>query len=237
MSKDNLPAITKEDLLVTSSPFEDAQIQLFYQKTPADKIMKRPAKGGGEWEYVKTGYVVETLNRIFGYLWSFEVLTTLEEAAKIAASGTCVVKGRLTAYVGDQTLTKEQFGRCEVKFKTAFENGKKVRTNEFLDFGNDMKGAASDALKKCASEFGLFRDVYHKDDFLEANIVTEEEKQRLKSEKYDNAKAEMRKAKNMDELKEIFTKLPADIRGHKDVVASKNALKRKFEKKEKTNEG
>lgn len=84
-----------------------------------------PAKGGGTWDYVQTGYVVCTLNRVFGYMWSFEVLTSLAEAAQIATSGTCVVKVGWPVLAGDKTLAKEQFGRYEVKFKTAYENGKK----------------------------------------------------------------------------------------------------------------
>lgn len=232
-SNNQLEVITPDDLLLTGSPFSADQIQLFYKKTPKDKLMTRPAKGGGTWDYVQTGYAIDTLNRIFGYLWSFEVLTSLEEAAKIAASGTCVVKGRLTVYAGDKTLVKEQFGRCEVKFKTAYnpETQQKERTDEFLDFGNDMKGAASDALKKCASEFGLFRDVYHKDDFQELAIVDEAEKQQLEETKVENAKKLMRDAKSLNELQSIWIKLPSDVRKIQTVIASKDALKRKFVKK------
>ena len=42
-----LEVVTPNDLLMTNSPFTAAQLSVFYQKTPADKIMKRPAKGGG----------------------------------------------------------------------------------------------------------------------------------------------------------------------------------------------
>ncbi len=225
MSKvnDNALMVTKEDLLLTNSPFAEAQMQLFYQRTPQDKVMSRPAKGGGQWTYVKTGYVIETLNRIFGYLWNFEVLTSLEEAAKIAGSGTCVVKGRLTVYVGDKVLVKEQFGRCDVKYRKG--------TKEFLDFGNDMKGAASDALKKCASEFGLFSDIYHQDDFEELKVVTTEEKEQIEMAKIQAANKQMGAARTMEELRIAFCKLPISIRSRKEVIACKDALKRKIESK------
>lgn len=227
MSDQALPIISKNDLLMTNSPLQPEQIQLFYQRTPADKIMTRPARGGGEWKYVKTNYVVETLNRIFGYLWSFEVLSSLDEVATLAPTGTCIVKGRLTVQIGDRELVKEQFGRCDVKFRRG--------TKEFLDLGNDMKGAASDALKKCASEFGLFRDVYSDDEFLEARIVSDEEMEEIENRKLERAKEVMRKAKTMDELRNAFMSLPIEIRGDKSVVASKNALKRKMAKKEAKN--
>lgn len=222
MSKSEIELITPKDLLFTNSPLTADQLALFYQRTPADKLMERPAKGGGVWNYVKTGYVVETLNRIFGYMWSFEVTTSIDEAMRVAASGTCVVKGRLTVHVGDKTLVKEQFGRCEVKYRKG--------TKEFLDFGNDLKGAGSDALKKCASEFGLFRDVYHKDDFEELDIISDEEKQQIDESAVEGAKERMRNAKTIEELRDIFVALPPHLRSNTSVVASKNALKRKIVK-------
>lgn len=224
-----VPIISKDDLLMTKSPLAPEQIQLFYQRTPEDKIMTRPAKGGGEWKYVTTSYVIETLNRVFGYLWSFEVLSSLDEVATLAPTGTCIVKGRLTVQIGDRKLVKEQFGRCDVKFRRG--------TKEFLDLGNDMKGAASDALKKCASEFGLFRDVYSDDEFVVARIVSGEEMEEIENEKFEEAKEAMRKAKTMDELRSVFCDLPPEIRGSKTVVASKNALKVRMAKKEKQNDG
>lgn len=231
MSKNDLPEIvTPEDLLMTQSPFAPEQLAVFYQKTPADKIMRRPAKGGGTWDYIKTGYVIDTLNRVFGYMWSFEVLTSLEEAAKMAGSGMVVVKCRLTAFVNGMQIVKEQFGRCEVKFKTA-KLKKRVPTKEFLDFGNDMKGAASDGLKKCASEFGLFRDIYHKDDFEEKEVISIDEKQNRHAVAVDEAKESMRKATTMAELQGVFLHLPIEVRSDQNVILSKDALKRKFLKK------
>ena len=36
-----------------------------------------------------------------------------------------------------------------------------------LDFGNDLKGAATDSMKKCASMLGIASDVYGKAEFKE----------------------------------------------------------------------
>lgn len=228
--KDELIQVfTPEDLLMTKSPFSAEQLAVFYQKTPEDKLMKRQGKGGQIWDYVQTGYAIETLNRVFGYLWSFEVVTSLEEAAKMAGSGTVVVKGRLTVLLPDgRTIVKEQFGRCEVKFKKG--------TKDFLDFGNDVKGAASDALKKCASEFGLFRDIYHKDDFEEKRVISVDEKQQREDNAIEKAKEDMRNAKDIVELQSVFIHLPLNIRSNPSIIASKDALKRKFTKKTKKGE-
>lgn len=238
-NKDLPQIVTPDDLLMTNSPFTAEQLAVFYQKTPSDKIMRRPAKGGGTWDYIKTGYAIDVLNRVFGYLWSFEVLTSLEEAAKMAGSGTVVVKGRLTVNTSNGLqLVKEQFGRCEVKFKSVWDENqkKKIPTKEFLDFGNDVKGAASDALKKCASEFGLFRDIYHKDDFEELDVISVDEKQNREAVAVDEAKEAMRNAKDMAELQGIFVHLPTEMRANPGIIASKDALKRKFLKKSKAGE-
>ena len=36
-----------------------------------------------------------------------------------------------------------------------------------LDYGNDLKAAATDALKKCASELGIASDIYGSEEFKE----------------------------------------------------------------------
>lgn len=155
--------VNRSELLKVNAELTTEQIQKFFTATPKDKIQSRPAKGGGRWDYVAGSYVTQVLNSLFGFNWSFEVITSMDEALKTAATGTVVVQGRLRVKIGDEWITKEQFGRKEVAFKKD--------TKQPLDFGNDMKAAATDAKKKCASELGLFADVYSKEDFFEAAIV------------------------------------------------------------------
>ena len=202
--------ITADDLLKTVSPFSEKQLAVFYEETPKDKVQTRPAKGGGKWQYVATGYVIETLNRVFGYTWSFEVLTTLEEAAKVSASGTCVVKGRLTALVGSISLVKEQFGRCEVKYKKG--------TKDFLDFGNDLK---------------LFRDIYHASDFDEIALVSQETKDDAITKENKAFCEELSGAKTANELRAMFAKLPKEVRTRKEILKFWRELKAKLEDGEK----
>lgn len=150
-------------LIKGNSDLSVAQVQKFFSQTPKDKIKSRPAKGGGNWDYVAGSYVTQVLNSLFGFNWSFEVVTSMQEALATAKTGSVVVQGRLKVKIGDEWITKEQYGRKEVAFKKG--------TNEPLDFGNDMKAAATDAKKKCASELGLFADVYSQEDFFEAEVV------------------------------------------------------------------
>lgn len=151
-------------LLKVDTALSEDQIQKFFTATPRDKIKSRPAKGGGQWDYVSGSYVTQVLNSLFGFNWSFEIVTSMEEALAVARTGSVVVQGKLKVKIGDEWITKEQYGRKEVAFK-------KDTDKEPLDFGNDMKAAATDAKKKCASELGLFADVYAQEDFFEAQVI------------------------------------------------------------------
>jgi len=182
-------------LLKTDSDLSPAQIQKFFSKTPANKIKQRPAKGGGQWDYVSGSYVTQVLNSVFAFNWSFEIVTSMQEALATAKTGTVVVQGRLKVKVGDNWITKEQYGRKDVMFKRD--------TKDPLDFGNDLKAAATDAKKKCASELGLFADVYSQEDFFEAEIVTTDSSG-------EDAAAKIESAQSTKEIKEIFDGLDAE---------------------------
>jgi len=182
-------------LLKTDSDLSPAQIQKFFSKTPANKIKQRPAKGGGQWDYVSGSYVTQVLNSVFAFNWSFEIVTSMQEALATAKTGTVVVQGRLKVKVGDNWITKEQYGRKDVMFKRD--------TKDPLDFGNDLKAAATDAKKKCASELGLFADVYSQEDFFEAEIVTTDSSG-------EDAAAKIEAAQSTEEIKEIFDGLDAE---------------------------
>lgn len=155
--------IEKDAILRVDTGMTVDQVQKFFTATPKDKIKQRPAKGGGTWNYVEGSYVTQVLNSLFGFMWEFTVLTSMQEALATANTGTVVVQGRLRVKIGDEWVTKEQYGRKDVAYKKG--------TQTPLDFGNDMKAAATDAKKKCASELGLFADVYSQENFFEAEIV------------------------------------------------------------------
>lgn len=152
----------------TESILNADQIQKLFNSTPQRWTYSRPAKGGGQWKFVKVSYVRKNLDSITGYNWDFDIETTVAEAFEVAKlTKSCVVKGILTCRTRKDgewhTIKKTQFGRAEVKFKKG--------TQDPLDFGNDMKAAASDALKKCASLLGIAADIYEADEFMEINIV------------------------------------------------------------------
>lgn len=129
---------------------------LINQETPVEVLKKRAGRGGREFVYVETNWVIKRLNEIFGYGWDFEILeeTPIELAIKLQQ---IVVKGRLTIKdMYGRTASKTQFGSSEVKFI----KGAPRTINNVIDIADDYKAAGSDALKKCASYFGIALDVY-----------------------------------------------------------------------------
>ena len=161
-----------EQVTRTESIFNANQVQKIFNSTPQRYKYQRPAKGGGEWTYVRVGYIRRVLDSISGFNWSFLVDTTLTEAFDVALkTKSCVVKGILkinVRYDGKWVeVIKEQWGRADVKFKKG--------TNEPLDFGNDMKAAATDALKKCSQLLGIAADVYDPEEFMPIEILGSDE--------------------------------------------------------------
>ncbi len=183
--KNKLALVDKADLsLVESNSLNASQLAIILKTTPKQYLKTRPAKGGGTWTYVSGGYVKKMLNLMFGWDWDFEIVDEqiLLEAKEV------VVKGRLTCRSGGNTIVKMQYGNKDIIFKKQkkfdekgipvmiTKNGQTWQATEPsnipLSVGNDMKAAATDCLKKCASEIGIAADVYNKEDFREVLVDT-----------------------------------------------------------------
>tara|TARA_R110002110_G_scaffold352241_1_gene562288 strand:- start:811 stop:1464 length:654 start_codon:yes stop_codon:yes gene_type:complete len=178
MKKQDLALITKEDVNTSGQLiFNDFQLNTILNKTPVQYIKKRPAKGGGTWDYVTGGYVRKCLNLMFGWDWSFDILD------EKVLFGEVVVKGRLTCNIEKdgkiRTINKVQFGNKDIMYKRQLApDGTKIA----LSIGNDMKAAATDCLKKCASELGIAQDIYNKEDFRPVKVTDDAEiKEQLES--------------------------------------------------------
>jgi hypothetical protein len=144
-----------KNITLTKTWVGEKQLLQILQKTPKQYVYRKPGKGGGTFDYVSVAYITKALNYIFGWNWDFEVLEHGVEGGQVW------VKGKLTVHgmQAGQTISKTQFGRADIKYKRG--------TKEMLDFGNDLKGATSDALKKCASMFGIASDIYGKSEYKE----------------------------------------------------------------------
>jgi hypothetical protein len=104
-----------------------------------------PIGGGGEAPYLTGEQVVTRLNDTLGPLgWSFEI----REHGLNAEADEMWCHGVLTIHLPDQApQTREQFGSNKVK--------RAKQSGVPLDIGFDLKGAGTDALKKCAAAFGV----------------------------------------------------------------------------------
>ena len=184
--------------LIQNNVLNAGQLQLLHKETPAKYVRERPAKGGGKWKYISGGYVKKTLNLMFGFNWDFEILEQL------ILHGECIVKGRLTVRTNGVTIIKNQFGNKDIIYRK-LQDGETERVP--LSIGNDLKSAATDALKKCASELGIGADIYNKEEFESFQIVSEEEEEN----KYEKLKDLFNKVtildvKMFDRILEIIDK-------------------------------
>ena len=160
---DNKPArINAKDLAKVENNLINAeQAKFLLKRTPSNHIKTRPALGGGTWQYVSGTYVQKVLNLMFGWAWDFEIVS------EIIQDGEAIVKGRLTVNTGGQKIIKTQYGNKKIM--------KKRNNGEALSLGNDLKAAATDALKKCAAQLGIAQDVYAPDEFTEVEVISEEQ--------------------------------------------------------------
>jgi hypothetical protein len=101
-------------------------------------------RGGVALKYVTGEQVARRLNEVLGVGgWSFRILrhdlnTEADEAW---------VLGELVADIGERTVVRQQFGSQKLR--------RSKTSGAPLDLGFDLKGASTDALKKCASLLGV----------------------------------------------------------------------------------
>ena len=159
--KTQIALIKQNDLsLCESNLLQAKQLQFILKPTPTKFIQERPAKGGGKWKFVSGGYIKKVLNIMFGWDRDFTIMEQL------IVHGEVVVKGKLTVRTGGKEIVKMQFGNKDIVYKKELVNNERVP----LSIGNDLKAAATDALKKCAAELGIAQDVYNASEFKEVII-------------------------------------------------------------------
>jgi hypothetical protein len=110
---------------------------------PFDNTFK-DVRGGVELEYITGEQCVSRLNETLGVAgWSF----TIKEHGVNAEADEAWVLGEISANFGGTIVIRQQFGSQKIKRSRA--------SGVPLDIGFDLKGAATDALKKCAMLLGV----------------------------------------------------------------------------------
>lgn len=152
--------------------------------TPEECIRTRPIRGGGTVRYVSGSHFIEKLNNCFGFLWSYNVPEQFEKDGQLVSKGQLTVhipvpKRQITReYEKDGRTVREatteyerwdivktQFGSSEIKRYAKDETDRKTgklkhRVGDVIDLADDYKAAGTDAMKKCATQLGIFLDVY-----------------------------------------------------------------------------
>lgn len=113
----------------------------------AEQIKQRQGNFGQVLDYIEGHAVIERLNEAFEGEWTFEVIWHEIREDEV------LVKGRLIA----GGIIKEQYGGSKVS--------KCKDTGAIISIGDDIKSAATDALKKCATLFGVGLHLYRNQNF------------------------------------------------------------------------
>ena len=111
------------------------------------QIKQREGNFGKTLDYIEGHSVIQRLNDAFDAQWSFEIarFDMLEDKDEI------IVLGKLTA----NGIVKSQFGSSRIT--------KARETGEVISLADDLKAAATDAIKKCATLMGVGLHLYNND--------------------------------------------------------------------------
>lgn len=106
---------------------------------PPEMIRQREGKTGVLLDYVEAHAVIQRLNEALAGKWSFEVLEhrILPEANEVLVLGRLKADGVVKTQFGSSRLTRHR------------------HSGEPTGLGDDLKAAATDCLKKCASLLGV----------------------------------------------------------------------------------
>src|ERR1044071_9348964 len=107
-----------------------------------EQIKRRQGTNGDVLDYIEGCAVIQRLNECFDAEWIFEIQDHRVYDDEV------VVLGNLTA----QGVAKSQFGKSRIK--------RAKKDNSIISLGDDLKAAATDCLKKCATLFGVGLHLY-----------------------------------------------------------------------------
>jgi hypothetical protein len=116
--------------------------QLLEQAFGPEEIKQRDGSFGQTLAYVSGHTVIQRLNDAFESAWSFEIVSHEIHKDEV------IVIGKLTA----EGIIKSQFGSSRIT--------RARETGEMVSLADDLKSAATDALKKCSTLLGIGLHLY-----------------------------------------------------------------------------
>lgn len=195
-------ALIKRDLdsLVTPSGkrlaavISQQQLTELWSPTPKYAIKSRPGSQGKMYQYVSHGYVEFKLNKAFGGDWDLEPLPAFngnvfhlqiaegrDERGQVIQSYSVAVMARLTVRIRDPKTLEV----VSVIVKQEFGSATWYPANEF---GDALKSALSDALKRCGLRLGIALDLYYNDERTQQDYSQREAAAKAMSEQVRKAK-------------------------------------------------
>ena len=118
--------------------------ELLEEPFPTEQLRQRLGNFGNTLDYIEAHAVIQRLNDALNGDWSFEIV----EHQVSEKTDEVLVLGKLST----NGLSKYQFGSSSI---TRNKDSKEV-----ISLGDDLKAAASDSLKKCATLFGVGLHLY-----------------------------------------------------------------------------
>jgi hypothetical protein len=115
--------------------------ELLEKQFTGKEIKTRKGNFGASIDYAQVQLVIQRLNDAFDGFWSFKVIEHETQGDEIVVLGELACNG----------ITKQQFGNSKITM---------TKAGTVLSIGNDLKAAASDSLKKCATMFGVALHLY-----------------------------------------------------------------------------
>jgi hypothetical protein len=109
-----------------------------------EQIKQRQGNFGQKLDYIEAHAVIQRLNDAFDSAWSFEII----EHQILKEQNEVLVLGRLTA----GGISKCQFGSSAIT--------RAKQSGEIISLADDLKSAATDSLKKCATLLGVGLSLY-----------------------------------------------------------------------------
>jgi len=145
----------------------NVDFQKLTQPFPLEVVKEYTTESGKVFKYIPTHAVIERLNEVTTQSWSFEIVKRQLVENEVIVHGRLTVTGRFSndepassrsgeeedsktrSFASDYyyySESRDQFGSCSFQ--------------EDMSKGDTFKAAASDALKKCATEFGVGLELY-----------------------------------------------------------------------------
>jgi len=144
--------LNKEELALFNKMkpiFNQDQLNFINRRTPPSEIEEKVDDKGEKYRTVSAQYVKKVVTIVTGGNYNFEIKN--QEYYHVQKE--VVTVARLTIYCDGRVFFREQCGKH--RLESMGNNGRNGHQSNAKDIANGFKASASDAFKKCASEFGF----------------------------------------------------------------------------------